>query len=75
MEVTLKQCERDLIETANKNKLTDNRIDSNLKNDPIYINDNVAQFNRNVFFKTKAFVCDSSNRFVWFKDSKMCLRK
>lgn len=75
VEVTSKRCKRDLMETSRKNKLTGNRVDVNWKNDPIYINDNLTQFNRNVFFKTKAFARDSGYRFVWFRDSKIFIKK
>lgn len=73
-EVTLKQYKRDLIDPAKKIKLTGNRVDSNWKNDPIYINDNLTQFNRNLFFKSKAFARESGYSFVWFKDSKIFIK-
>lgn len=67
----MKQCKRNLIEAVRKTKLTGNRVDSKWKNAAIYTNDNLTQFNRNLFFKTKAFPRDSDYKFVWFRDSKI----
>lgn len=74
-EVINKQYKRVLIETARKTKLTGIRIDSNWRNEAIYINDSLTQFNRNLFFKTKTFARDNGYKFVWFKDSKLFIKK
>lgn len=74
-ELKMKQCKRTLMETARKTKLTGITVDSNWKNDAIYINDNLTQFNRNLFFKTKSFARDSGYKFVWFKDAKIFIKK
>lgn len=74
-ELSMKQCKRMLMETARKTKLTGITVDSNWKNDAIYINDNLTQFNRNLFFKTKSFARDSGYKFVWFKDAKIFMKK
>jgi len=57
-----------------ENKLTGIKVDYNWKNDAI-INDNLTKFNRNLFFKTKSFARDSGYKFVWFKDSKIVIKK
>lgn len=74
-EVSMKQCKRVLMETARKTKLTGIRVDSSWKNEAIYMNDRLTQFNRNLFFKTKAFARDNGYKFVWFKDSKLFIKK
>jgi len=74
-ELTLKQCKKPFIETARKTKLTGIKVDSNWKNDAIYINENLTQFNRNLFFKTKSFARDFGYKSVWFKDAKIFIKK
>lgn len=49
--------------------------DSNWKDKNIYINDSLTQFNKNLFFKTRAFARDTGYKFVWFKDSKIFIKK
>jgi len=50
-EIDMKQNKRDMIELSRKMKLTGNSVDNDWKNNAIYINDNLTQYNRNVFFK------------------------
>jgi len=71
----MKQCERVLIETTRKTKLTGIKVYSNWKNDVIYIKDNLIQLNINLFFKIKSFARDSGYKFVWFKDAKIFIKK
>lgn len=74
-ELTSKQVKKDLIETSRKRKLIGNSVDVSWKNEAIYINENLTQFNRNLFFKTKTFARDSGYKFVWFKDYKLFIKK
>lgn len=50
-------------------------MNSNWKKWSYLTNDNLTQFNRNLFFKSKVFARDSGYRFVWYKDSKFFIKK
>jgi len=69
-ELTSKQVKKDLIETSRKIKPTGNSVNASWNRDAIYINDNLTQFNRNLFFKTKIFARRFGYKFVWFKNYK-----
>jgi len=73
--LTSKQVKKNLIETSRKIKPTDNSVEASWKNENIYINDNLTQFNRNLFYKTKIFARDSGYKFVWFRDYKLFIKK
>lgn len=63
------------MERVKKSKLTGKTVNSKWNNDSIYINDGLTQFNRNLFFLTRAFARESGYKFTWFKDSKIFLKK
>jgi len=73
-ELTMKQNKRKMIDLSRKIKLTGSNVDAEWKNNAIYINDNLTQFNRNLFFKTKTFARESGYRYVWFKDTKLFIK-
>jgi len=73
-ELTMKQNKRKMIVLSRKIKLTGSNVDAEWKNNAIYINDNLTQFNRNLFFKTKTFARESGYRYVWFKDTKLFIK-
>ncbi|XP_025196170.1 uncharacterized protein LOC112595249 [Melanaphis sacchari] len=74
-ELTMKQNKKEMIELSRKTKLTGSNVDADWKNNAIYVNDNLTQFNRNLFFKTKTFARESGYRYVWFKDTKLFIKK
>jgi hypothetical protein len=74
-ELTMKQNKREMIDLSRKTKLTGSKVDAEWKNNAIYVNDNLTQFNRNLFFKTKTFARESGYRYVWFKDTKLFIKK
>lgn len=74
-ELTSKQVKKDVMESSRKIKPTGNSVEASWKNEPIYINDNLTQFNRNLFYKTKIFARDSGYKFVWFRDYKLFIKK
>lgn len=74
-ELTMKQNKREMIDLSRKTKLTGSNVDAEWKNNAIYVNDNLTQFNRNLFFKTKTFARESGYRYVWFKDTKLFIKK
>jgi len=74
-ELTSKQVKKDLMESSRKIKPTGNSVEASWKNEAIYINDNLTQFNRNLFYKTKIFARDSGYKFVWFRDYKLFIKK
>lgn len=74
-ELTSKLVKKDLIETSRKIKPIGNSVDVSWKNEAIYINENLTQFIRNLIFITKSFARDFGYKFVWFKDSKLFLKK
>lgn len=70
-----KQSKNDFITNSKKLKLSGNLLTENWNNDAIYVNNCLTYFNRNFYFKTKAFARDGSYKFVWFKDSKLFIKK
>lgn len=74
-ELTMKQNKKEMIDLSRKTKLTGSNVDAEWKNNAIYVNDNLTQFNRNLFFKTKTFARESGYRYVWFKDTKLFIKK
>lgn len=41
----------------------------------IYVNNYLTIFNRNLLFKIKAFAREAGFKFVWFRDSKIFVKK
>lgn len=74
-ELKSKQVKKDLIESSRKIKPTGNSVEASWKNEAIYINNNLMQFNRNLFYKTKIFARDSGYKFVWFRNYKLFINK
>lgn len=64
-----------MIQNSKKSKLTGKSLNTNWNDDKIYINDCLTHFNTNLFFKTKAYACDKGYKYVWFKDSKIFIKK
>jgi len=64
-----------LMERVKKSKLNGKTVNSKWNNDSIYINDGLTQFNKNLFFKTRAFAREAGYKFTWFKDSNIFLKK
>lgn len=50
-------------------------VQENWEDNKIYVNDYLTTFNRNLFFKTKAFAREAGFKYVWFKDSKLFVNK
>lgn len=69
------QNKRTLMENVKKSKLSGNSVNSNWKDDKIYINDSLTNFNKDLFFKTRAFARDKGYKYVWFKKSKIFIKK
>lgn len=69
------QTKRNLMENVRKTKLTGKIVNANWNNNTIYINDSLTYFNRNLFFKAKAFARDKGFKFIWFKDLKLFIKK
>jgi len=62
------------MESSRKIKPTGNSVEPSWKNETIYIHDNLMQFNKNLFYKTKIFARDSGYKFVWFRDYKLFIK-
>lgn len=73
--LTSKQVKKNLMKSSRKIKPTGNSVEASWKNEGIYINDNLKQFNRNPFYKTKIFASDLGYKFVWFRDYKLFIKK
>jgi hypothetical protein len=50
-------------------------VNTNWSDNKIYINDSLTQFNINLFFKAIVFARDVYYKVVWFKDSKLFIKK
>lgn len=69
------QNKKTMMDNVKKSKLTGKVVNSNWNDENIYINDSLTQFNKNLFFKTRAFSRDKGYKFVWFRDSKIFIKK
>jgi len=74
-ELSTSQCSSNTIINSRKQKPTGNMFSENWGKGPIYVNNYLTFFNRNLLFKTKAFAREASYKFVWFKDSKIFIKK
>jgi len=74
-ELCTSQCSSNAIINSRKQKPTGNMFSENWGMGPIYVNNYLTFFNRNLLFKTKAFAREASFKFVWFKDSKIFIKK
>lgn len=69
------QNKKTMMDNVKKSKLTGKVVNSNWNDEKIYINDSLTQFNKNLFFKARAFARDKGYKFVWFRDSKIFIKK
>ncbi|KAL4096900.1 hypothetical protein QTP88_021775 [Uroleucon formosanum] len=69
------QNKKTMMDNVKKSKLTGKVVNSNWNDENIYINDSLTQFNKNLLFKTRAFSRDKGYKFVWFRDSKIFIKK
>uniref|UniRef100_A0A2S2NLJ2 PHD-type domain-containing protein n=1 Tax=Schizaphis graminum TaxID=13262 RepID=A0A2S2NLJ2_SCHGA len=74
-EVQTYQSKKSMMDSVRKLKLTGKSVNTNWSDDKIYMNDSLTQFNRNLFFKARVFARDAGYKFVWFKDSKLFIKK
>jgi len=74
-ELSTSQCSSNAIINSRKLKPTGNMFSENWGTGPIYVNNYLTFFNRNLLFKTKAFAREASFKFVWFEDSKIFIKK
>jgi len=70
-----KHLKNDIIANSRKMKLNGNMVFEEWKKDSIYVNNFLTHYNRNLFFKTKSFAREAGFKFVWFKDSKLFIKK
>jgi len=45
------------------------------KNDILYVIAFLIQIHKNLFYKTKSYAREAGYKFVWFKDSKLFIKK
>lgn len=69
------QNKNSMMDNVKKAKLKGKVVNTNWNDENIYINDSLTQFNKNLFFKTRAFARDTGYKFVWFRDSKIFIKK
>lgn len=69
---------RDMRDKDGPNKVNNLRsihINKNLPDNPIYINENLSGYYRELLYKTKNFAENNNYKFVWVKNGKIYLRK
>lgn len=74
-ELSTRLCSINTITNSRKTKPKGNMFHEKWGMEPIYVNHYLTIFNRNLFFKTKAFARQAGFKFVWFKDSKIFIKK
>lgn len=75
MEVNTSQCSSKIISSSKKQKPRGITFHDNWGNVPIYVNNFLTLYNRNLLFKTKAFARETGFKYVWFKNSKLFIKK
>lgn len=73
--INSKENKRNLINEARKSKLTTKQVCEKWDNANIYINEQLTQTNRNLFYKTRTKAREYGYKFTWFKDSKIFVKK
>jgi len=66
---------KSLMEMSRKKKLKAKNVNANWNDEGIYINNYLTQANNNLFYKTRLFAKAHNYKYVWFRDSKLFLRK
>ena len=74
-ELSTRQCSSITISNSRKTKPKGNMFNEKWGMEPIYVNNYLTFFNRNLLFKTKTFARETGYKFVWFKDSKIFIKK
>lgn len=58
-----------------KTKPTGISVNSDSKDDKVNINDSLTYFNKNQFFKTRAFIRDKGYKYTWLRNRKFLFKK
>lgn len=75
VELTCHQSSINAIICLKKQKPKGNMFHEKWGSEAIYVNNYLTQFNRNLHFKTKIFAREAGFKYVWFKDSKLFIKK
>jgi hypothetical protein len=70
-----KENKHKLITEARKLKLKAKNLNAEWANDNIYINEQMTQVNKYIFFKARSAVREVGYKFIWFKDAKIFVKK
>lgn len=74
-ELNTNQCCNNIIINSRKQKPRGNMFHDNWGMEAIYVNNYLTFFNRNLLYKTKAFARELGFKFVWFRESKIFMKK
>ncbi|VVC29231.1 Hypothetical protein CINCED_3A017206 [Cinara cedri] len=74
-EVQTYQSKKSMMDSARKRKLIGKSVNTNWSDDKIFMNDSLTAFNRNLFFKARVLAHEVGYKYVWFRDSKLFIKK
>jgi len=75
VELSTGQNSNNIVSSTRKQKPRGNTIHDKWGNEALYVNNFLTLYNRNLFFKSKAFAREAGFKYVWFKDSKIFIKK
>ncbi|XP_025420837.1 uncharacterized protein LOC112690943 [Sipha flava] len=75
IEVNTPQCSSKIISSSKIQKPRGITFHDQWGNEPIYVNNFLTLYNRNLLFKTKDFAREAGFKYVWFKNSKLFIKK
>lgn len=73
--INSKESRHQLLTQSKKKKIKANQLHQDWENNNIYINEQMTQVNRNLFYKAKNIVREVGFKFIWFKNSKIFAKK
>lgn len=73
--INSKESRHQLLTQSKKMKIKANQLHQEWENNNIYINEQMTQVNRNLFYKAKNIAREVGFKFIWFKNSKIFAKK